>query len=177
MHTTNTMLNSNKLGTGKIVLILLTVVQISCSSSNESKTLSTLNGDDEGIIKNLKQTLYTKAYSARDTSLLDEILHDSFVLVDDNGDTYTKQDELSYIKNYESSFTEYTFEVERIDLFDNGTAIVFGKGIMKGETSDGAYIATHKSSDSMIKDANGSWSIIASHVSGVKEEQIENAPE
>lgn len=152
------------------------VLLVSCNQPSASTSGSILSADDEATLRNLKTVLWPKAYGEQDTILLDQILHEEFELVDDNGDTYSKADEIEYISNYGPSYTEFEFQVERITLFDNGTAMVFGKGTMKGENNDGSYITTFKSSDTLIKE-DGQWKAINSHVSGVKEETFEKAPQ
>ena len=131
--------------------------------------------EDREVLHNLKTVLWPKAYGEQDTILLDQILHEKFELIDDNGDRYSKADEMEYISNYGPSYSEFEFQIERIDLFDNGTAMVSGKGIMKGENNDGAYITTYKSSNTFVK-VEGQWKAINSHVSGVKEQTFEAAP-
>ena len=156
--------------------VLVTILLLGCNQSTRTSATSLLTSDDEEVLRNLKTVLWPKAYSEQDTALLNQILHEDFELVDDNGDTYTKADELEYITNYGPSYSEFEFQVERVDLFENGTAMVSGKGIMKGENSDGAYITTYKSSNTLVK-VDGQWKAINSHVSGVKEEIFESAPE
>jgi len=146
-----------------------------CSQPGTSTENSVISSEDEAVLRNLKTVLWPKAYGEQDTVLLDHILHDDFELVDDNGDTYSKADELEYISKYGPSYSEFEFQVDRVDIFDNGTAMVSGKGIMKGENNDGAYITTYKSSNTLIK-VDGAWKAINSHVSGVKEETFTNAP-
>ena len=148
-----------------------------CGQSNSSSAgKSVLTSDDESALRNLKTVLWPKAYGEQDTVLLDQILHEEFELIDDNGDTYSKAYEMAYVASYGPSYNEFEFQVERIDLFDNGTAMVSGKGVMKGESENGeAYITTYKSSNTLIK-VDGQWKAINSHVSGVKEETFPNAP-
>lgn len=155
---------------------LVALLIIGCNQPTSTSTNSPLTSDDEEVLRNLKTVLWPKAYSEQDTALLNQILHEDFELVDDNGDTYSKADELEYISNYGPSYSEFEFQVERVDLFENGTAMVSGKGVMKGENNDGAYITTYKSSNTLVK-VDGKWKAINSHVSGVKEETFENAPE
>lgn len=158
-----------------IYLLIGFTIMVSCNQPTASSPTSIINENDEEVLRNLKTVLWPKAYGEQDTVLLDQILHEDFELVDDNGDTYSKEDELEYISNYGPSYTEFEFRVERVDIFDNGTAMVSGKGIMKGENSDGTYITTYKSSNTLIK-VDGQWKAINSHVSGVKEETFADAP-
>ena len=147
----------------------------SCNQSTSNDTASVLAANDEEVLRNLKTVLWPRAYAEQDTLLLDQLLHEDFELIDDNGDTYSKADEMDYVSNYGPSYSEFEFQVDRVDLFENGTAMVSGRGIMKGENNDGAYVTTYKSSNTLIK-VDGEWKAINSHVSGVKEETFENAP-
>ena len=153
-----------------------TLLFVGCNQAGTATNASVLSSEDEATLRDLKTVLWSRAYSEQDTTLLNQILHEDFQLVDDNGDTYSKQDEVEYIANYGPSYSEFEFQIERIDLFENGTAMVSGTGIMKGENSDGVYITKYKSSNAFIK-VEGQWKAINSHVSGVKEETFGAAPE
>ncbi|MEM6643401.1 MAG: nuclear transport factor 2 family protein [Bacteroidota bacterium] len=158
------------------ITALITVFCIaSCGQVASSTQGSPLSADDEEKLRAFKTELWGKAYDEQDTVLLSKLLHENFLLVDDNGDTYSKADEIEYISNYPPSYSTFEYEIDRIQIFDNGTAVVFGKGIMKGEDADGVYITTYKSSNTLIK-VDGDWQAINSHVSGVKEERIQDAP-
>ncbi|GAB4245592.1 MAG: hypothetical protein Tsb0034_24160 [Ekhidna sp.] len=158
-------------------LTLITLGWMSCSGpAADNNAVSVLTSDDEETLRNLKTVLWPKAYGEQDTVLLDQILHADFQLIDDNGDTYSKEDELEYIANYGPSYSSFEFSVERLDLFDNGTAMVSGVGTMKGVDDEGAYVTTYRSSNTLVK-VDGQWKAINSHVSGVKEDRIPNAPE
>lgn len=156
-----------------IITTVLTSILIGCTAPVSNQ--SVITSDDEDVLRELKTELWSKAYSEQDTALLNKILHEDFQLIDDNGDTFSKQDELNYITNYGPSYDEFVFEITRLDIFDNGTAVIFGTGKMKGIASGEAYITTYKSSNVLIKE-NGEWKAINSHVSGVKEETFPMAP-
>lgn len=154
-----------------LLILTLFVALISCNNSSNSTThnVSLIADDDKEVLTNFKTVLWPKAYGDQDTILLDRLLHDDFQLIDDNGDKYSKADELAYIAKYGPSYDEFAFEISRLDLFENGTAVVSGTGIMKGVSGAEAYITKYQSSNVMIK-VSGEWKMINSHVSGVKEE-------
>ncbi|MEP1032312.1 nuclear transport factor 2 family protein [Ekhidna sp.] len=156
-----------------LLLGLLGVVMISCTAPTEKSVVITDN--DEAILREFKTVLWPKAYGQQDTVLLNELLHEDFQMIDDNGDSYTKSDELTYIANYGPSYDDFDFEIIRLDIFDNGTAIVSGVGTMKGVEAGEAYITKYKSSNVLVK-IDGRWKAISSHVSGVKEERFPMAP-
>lgn len=156
-----------------LVLGFLSVAMFSCTTSSTNTVVIT--DDDEATLREFKTVLWPKAYGEQDTVLLDQLLHKDFQMIDDNGDTYTKADELAYIANYGPSYDEFNFEIIRLDIFDNGTAVVSGEGTMKGVEAGEAYITKYKSSNVLVK-MDGQWKAISSHVSGVKEEKFPMAP-
>ena len=155
------------------VTTVLAAILIGCSTPASNQ--SVITSGDEGILRELKTELWSKAYGEQDTALLNQILHDDFQLIDDNGDTFSKQDELTYITNNAPSYDEFTFEINRLDVFENGTAVIIGTGTMKGVASGKAYITTYTSSNVFVK-VDDNWKAINSHVSGVKEETFAMAP-
>ena len=149
---------------------------LSCSSpSSTASNASALTEDDESRIREIQMTLWQKAYDEQDTVLMDQLFHDDFQLVDDNGDTYSKEDEMTYVANYGPTYDEFAFDILSLNLVENGTAVIFGKGTMKGVDSGEAYITTYKVTNVLVKE-NGDWKAISSHVSGVKEERFPMAP-
>jgi hypothetical protein len=115
--------------------------------------------DDESTLRHLKTVLWPKAYLTQDAELLDQLLHDSFELIDDDGTRSSKQDELDYITNNKWSPGNFEYTIERLDIFDGAFAIVSGTG-----TADNY---TYKSSNVLIK-VGGQWRAVASHVSGYR---------
>ncbi|WP_370086766.1 nuclear transport factor 2 family protein [Ekhidna sp.] len=156
------------------LLILAAVVAASCTTSSTNAVVIT--DDDEATLREFKTVFWPKAYAEQDTMLLNQLLHDDFQMIDDNGDSYTKADEMEYISNYGPSYNEFDYEITRLDIFENGTAVISGTGTMKGVEGAEAYITKYKSSNSLVK-VNGKWKAISSHVSGVKEERFPMAPE
>lgn len=122
---------------------------------------------DEAVLKYLKEVEWPKAYREQDTKLLDRILADEFQMIDDEGNWSTKKLELEYIKNNKPSYDSFRFEIKRLDIFENGTAVVAGTGHIFGKDKDGEFKVEYQSSNVLIK-RNGVWKAIASHVSGIK---------
>ena len=52
---------------------------------------------DEDSLRHIKTTLWQQAYRTQDTELLDQILHDTFVVIDDSGNVSTKAQEIAWI--------------------------------------------------------------------------------
>jgi len=159
-------------------LLFIPILVLACGtpSSDTAGTSSIISDADEAAVREFKTVLWGKAYGEQDTVLLAQLLHEGFQLIDDNGDTYSKEDELAYVGQYGPSYDEFEFSISRLELFDNGTAVVFGTGTMKGVNGDEAYITTYKSSNVLIK-VGDQWQAINSHVSGVKEETFPMASE
>ncbi|MEP0984993.1 nuclear transport factor 2 family protein [Ekhidna sp.] len=157
-----------------ILILMIPVLLVNCTTPSTNPIVVT--GEDEAILREFKTVLWPKAYAEQDTALLNSMLHEEFELVDDNGDKYTKADELEYISNYGPTYDEFDFEITRLDIFENGTAVISGTGTMKGVDGAEAYITTYKSSNVVVK-VDGQWKAINSHVSGVKEERFPMAPE
>jgi hypothetical protein len=122
---------------------------------------------DEQKLRYLKEVEWPKAYREQDTVLLERILADEFQMIDAAGEVSTKKLELDYIKKNKPSYSSFVFTIKRLDIFENGTAIVSGTGVIKGKGKEGDYEMTYQSSNVLIK-RNGIWKAVSSHVSGVK---------
>ncbi|MBX2970693.1 MAG: nuclear transport factor 2 family protein [Cyclobacteriaceae bacterium] len=147
------------------VLILLIAVLTGCTEKSEKTAVLTV--DDREKLTTLKEVLWPKAYREQDTVLLDQILADEFQLIDSDGNWSDKKFELDYIKKNKPSYDSFRFEIKRLDIFENGTAVVAGTGHIEGEDENGPYKMIYQSSNILIK-RQGEWKAIASHVSGIK---------
>ena len=127
---------------------------------------------DKATLRHLKEVLWPKAYAEQDVPLLDSILADEFRLIDGDGQWFTKKDELDYILKNKPGYDSLVFEVKRLDVFENGTAVVAGQGTVKGKDKDGPYVTTYQSTNVLIK-RNGAWKAVASHVSGAQRTSAE----
>ncbi|MDX1476295.1 MAG: nuclear transport factor 2 family protein [Saprospiraceae bacterium] len=128
---------------------------------------------DVATLRHLKEVLWPQAYREQDTSLLDQILAAEFQLIDDQGNVYNKADELAYIQQHKPSYDTFRFEITRLDIFENGTAIVSGIGHITGKDDLGAYVTTYRSSNVLIKRAS-LWKAVASHVSGINKQHVKS---
>ncbi|HEX9639239.1 MAG TPA: nuclear transport factor 2 family protein [Acidobacteriota bacterium] len=123
--------------------------------------------EDEATLRYLKEVLWPKAYAQQDVALLDSILAEEFRMIDAEGSWSTKNDELEYIRANQPGYDSLVYAIKRLDIFENGTAIVAGEGTIEGEGKSGPYVMTYQSTNVLIK-RDGAWKAIASHVSGVK---------
>jgi len=132
-----------------------------------SSLASASGRSDEETLRHLKEVLWPKAYAEQDVALLSSILADEFQMVDGDGNWSNKAAELDYIRKNKPGYESLVFAVKRLDVFENGTAIVAGEGTVKGRDDSGPYVATYQSTNVLIK-RGGAWKAVASHVSGFK---------
>jgi len=134
------------------------------ASSVEIKNdTSTSIEEDKKALRYLKEVEWPKAYASHDTILLDRILDDSFEMIDQVGNRTAKSDEIVWIRNNASSHDSFRYDIKRLDIYPNGSAIVSGTGHMINNGAETIY----QSSNVLIK-KEGLWKAISSHVSGVK---------
>jgi hypothetical protein len=134
-----------------------------CSQILNAQTLE----EDKARLRHLKTVEWPKAYREQDTVLLNRLLADEFQMIEASGEVSTKRAEIEYIKKHKPSYTSFVYTIQRLDVFENGTAIVSGTGTILGNDKDGAYETTYASSNVLIK-RKGQWKAVASHVSGIK---------
>jgi predicted TIM-barrel fold metal-dependent hydrolase len=122
---------------------------------------------DEAELREIKEVLWPRAYREGDTALLDRLLAEEFRLIDPDGGWSDKATELAHVAERRWINRSFRFEIRRLEVFENGTAIVAGRGVVIGPESDpdGGY--QYQSSNVLIRRA-GRWQAIASHVSGVR---------
>jgi len=125
---------------------------------------------DEAALREIKEVLWPRAYAQQDVALLDSLLADEFQMVDAEGNWSTKAEELEWVRSNPPSYDSLVFEIIRLDIFENGSAIVAGRGIVSGTDEQGPYTLEYQSTNVLIK-REGAWKAVASHVSGIKREQ------
>lgn len=130
--------------------------------------LGAISPSDEAELREIKEVLWPRAYREGDVALLDRLLADEFRLIDAEGGWSDKATELAFVARKRWINRSFRFEIKRLEVFENGTAIVAGRGVAIGPESDpdGGY--QYQSSNVLIR-RDGRWQAIASHVSGVKE--------
>lgn len=121
---------------------------------------------DAEILRRLKTVDWPRAYREQDVALLDKILAEEFERIGDDGGRSSKRDEIEYIRKNRPSYSTFIFEITRLEVFENGTAIISGVGNVKGSDAKGSYTTRYSSSNVLIK-RGGEWKAVASHVSGV----------
>ena len=122
---------------------------------------------DEASLREIKEVLWPKAYFEQDTALLDRILADEFRMIDGAGTWSTKADELEWVANNKPAYDSLAYEIHRLEIFNDDTAIVAGTGTIRGSDEDGPYVAEYQSTNILVK-RDGMWKAVASHVSGYR---------
>lgn len=131
---------------------------------------------DKARLREIKEVLWPKAYREQDVALLTQILADEFESIDAEGTRSTKAEELDYIRKNKPGYDSFRFEIRRLQIFENRTAIVSGTGYLETKRKDekpGSRME-YQSSNVFI-DRDGRWQAIASHVSGIKQSAPDSA--
>ena len=126
--------------------------------------MQALTDSDLKTLRYLKEVEWPKAYREQDTVLLDRILAEDFEFIEASGNRTNKRFELDWISKNATAHDSFRYEIKRLDILENGTAIISGTGHIINDSVK----STYESSNIFIK-RNGTWKAIASHVSGVKD--------
>ncbi|EAR00992.1 hypothetical protein FB2170_09481 [Maribacter sp. HTCC2170] len=114
-------------------------------------------------LRYLKEVEWPKAYREQDTILLDRILGSDFQMVTNDGEWSDKIKQMERIKESPMDHDSFTYEIKRLEILENGTAIIAGTGHIINDNRESIY----QSSNILIK-RNGIWKAVLSHVSGYK---------
>ncbi len=127
---------------------------------------------DEEVLRHLKEVEWPKAYQDQDTALLGRILASEFEMIDASGNVFRKKDEMLYVRDFKPTYETFDFNISRLDIFENNTAIVSGLGVITGSDEDGKYQTTYHSSNVLIK-RDDTWQAVSSHVSGLQKNYLD----
>ena len=136
-------------------LLLLT----SCQPETETLNSETYRAE----LAHLKQVLWPRAYASHDTILLDQILGDDFQMIDQAGNWYSKRDEIAWITAHKTDHDSFRYEIKRLEILDNGTAIICGTGHITNNGQRSQY-----QSSNVLERRNHQWKAVLSHVSGYR---------
>jgi hypothetical protein len=120
---------------------------------------------DHEALRKLKSGDWPRAYFTGDTALLNSILADEFQRVGSDGEWSTKKEELAWVAANRPSYDSLVFQITRLDLFENGTAVVAGTGRIYSRPKGKAQVEEYQSTNVLIK-RRGAWKAVASHTSG-----------
>src|SRR4030095_15136472 len=112
----------------EIIYLIMKTKFILCISLLLSITQNNSYGQssDEETLRHIKEVEWPKAYREQDTVLLDKILAEEFKMISSDGEYSTKKEQIQYIKTHKPHYTSFKFEIKRLEIFENGTAIVSG---------------------------------------------------
>ena len=100
--------------------------------------------DDYDTLRHFKTVLWPTAYRNQDTELLDRLLHDTFEMIDGEGNRSTKAKELEFIANNKWDPGKFEYRIERLQIYQGRFAVIDGTGV--------AERYTYKSSNCLIKE-------------------------
>ena len=147
---------------------------LSCGR-NEPEDLDKIELKESTLVQqelsDLTQKLWVTGYPSKDTSLVSDLLHEEFHLVDDEGSVFSKTDELAYVYNYGDQYQSFSYEIENIWVYEKGVSVLIAKCKFSGSDDLGAFATEYKQSITFSQVGN-SWKIIASQVSGVEETRL-----
>ncbi len=151
----------------RIALLVITgFVLLSCNSKTEHTAEHDgpeLNTEKElETLRYLKEVEWPQAYREQDTVLLDRILGDDFQMITNDGEWSDKVRQLERIKAAPMDHDSFRYEIKRLEILENGTAIIAGTGHIINDGQETIY----QSSNVLVK-RDGIWKAVLSHVSGV----------
>lgn len=148
-----------------LLLFVVSLLYLACGTKQESedRVSTIITEEDHAKLTYLKEVEWPKAYREQDTVLLDRILGEDFQMIDNIGKWYTKNDELVWIKENATQHDSFRYEIKRLDVLPNGTALICGTGHIVNDSTRSIY----QSSNILIK-RNGVWKAVSSHVSGFR---------
>lgn len=147
-----------------ILSVSLSILLSSCYKQDAHEPINFSNEESMAALRYLKEVEWPKAYREQDTMLLDRILAEEFQLIDADGNKFAKADELAWIKKQAMKADTFHYEITRLDIFENGSAIVSGTGHIWNEGQETLY----QSSNYLVL-RNNLWKAVGSHVSGIRE--------
>ena len=158
----------------RFVLPIALLLSFISSTPADGQTRPAENASEKEKLTYFKKVLWRKAYREQDTKLLDRLLAKEFQFLRPDGRVTTKNDELGYIKKNKPTYDSFEYTIQRLDIFENGTAIIAGKGHVKGKDEKGKYEYTYYSSNILIR-RHGRWKAVGSHVSGYNRTYLSEA--
>ncbi len=144
------------------VLIAIALIFNSCETQKKPEGPIIVPKDKE-ILTRFKKVYWPKAYREQDTILLDQMLGEDFQMIDNSGIWYDKAYELNWLRENAMENDSFWYEIKRMDILPNGTAIICGTGHIVNDSVESIY----QSSNVIVK-RYGVWKAVASHVSGFK---------
>ena len=159
--------------------IILLFIIVGCSKETSSSASNFSLENPEETVKQLRilvGKLWSEGYPNKDTALVSSLYHPDFKLADDEGTVFDRSSEMKYVADYGDAYENFSFDIENICLYENGTAVVFAKCRFMGTNLDGSIFSKEYLQSLTFSTINQEWKIVYSHVSGVKDETYADAP-
>ena len=148
----------------KYAIIAFIILLSACNHVDSNVSKAQISKSDTTELTKIKKELWPKAYHLNDTALLNQILHEQFEMISNSGEWSTKKEEMDWVTSNSAKPDSFFYEIKRLDLFENGTAVIAGTGHVFNDSTKMRY----QSSNVLIKE-NKSWKAILSHVSGIEQ--------
>lgn len=107
-----------------------------------------------------------QAYVVRDIAALERLYADDYTVTDSEGNTTNKTQEIDRLRTGKSTYESTSYEDVKVRVYGD-TAIVAGRGTVKGRNADGPFHTEYHSTNVFVKQ-KGVWRAVAAHISGVK---------
>lgn len=112
-----------------------------------------------------------RAYVKRDAAALERLYADDYTVTNGAGETTTKVQEIERMRTGNTVYEATTYDDVKVRVYGD-TAIVAGRGTVKGRGASGAFHTEYRSTNVFVK-RNGRWQVVAAHLSGVKPLKIQ----
>ena len=141
---------------------MITILAAGCSSSEPFDETQA-----RAELETLKVETWRQIYRDNDVDALDRFLADDFVLIGPNGNTQTKQDALSDMRDNPWTMPEdFLYTVEGIVFYAPTSALIYGQGNSTRIGADGKTCHHNYTSSNTLRFEQGRWRPVSSHVSG-----------
>ncbi len=144
--------------------LLITGIILSLCNLTNLPTPVDQKEKDLTALRYLKEVEWPKAYKEQDQQLLDRILAEEFQVIDAGGGWSNKMGELKWISENQVSYDSFYYDIQRLEILENQTALICGTGHIWQSDKESIY----SSSNVLIKRGDN-WKAVASHISGFKE--------
>lgn len=123
---------------------------------------------DVDVLRQMKLETWPGIYDRMDADALDAFLSDAFVMIDNDGRTVTKEDELTWMRSTEawSGADDFVYTIDDIVFLGTDGAIVYGRGQSTSKTEIGDPCVHTYASSNIFRREDGQWRPVMSHVSG-----------
>jgi uncharacterized protein (TIGR02246 family) len=121
---------------------------------------------DEATVKLLTDLKHElgDAYVNGDVAALERIYTEDYTVIDGEGRTRTKADDIRALRAGDTKYELSRYEVTSVRLFGE-SAILVGRGEVKGTRGESSFHTTYVSTNVYVR-VDGTWKIAAAHISG-----------